>query len=161
MAFFKKQQQKINNLWYPQSITVGKPVTTDQIAAKLAFVSTVTPGDAYAIMKNLGSVLGEYMASGRTVKIEGVGTFYYTAATNKNGVASPEEVSAKQIKGVRVRFIPEVHRDVNSQLTTRSMVDSNIFWEEWGKTASNSQGGGSGSQGGSGSGDGEEDNPLG
>lgn len=161
MAFFKKQQQKINNLWYPQSITVGKPVTTDQIAAKLAFVSTVTPGDAYAIMKNLGSVLGEYMASGRTVKIEGVGTFYYTAATNKNGVASPEEVSAKQIKGVRVRFIPEVHRDVNSQLTTRSMVDSNIFWEEWGKTASNSQGGGSGNQGGSGSGDGEEDNPLG
>lgn len=161
MAFFKKQQQKINNLWYPQSITVGKPVTTDQLAAKLAFVSTVTPGDAYAIVKNLGSVLGEYMASGRTVKVEGVGTFYYTAATNKNGVASPEEVNAKQIKGVRVRFIPEVRRDVNSQVTTRSMIDSNIFWEEWGKTASNSQGGGSGNQGGSGSGEGEEENPLG
>lgn len=161
MAFFKKQQQKINNLWYPQSITVGKPVTTDQLAAKLAFVSTVTPGDAYAIVKNLGSVLGEYMASGRTVKVEGVGTFYYTAATNKNGVASPEEVNAKQIKGVRVRFIPEVRRDVNSQVTTRSMIDSNIFWEEWGKIASNSQGGGSGNQGGSGSGEGEEENPLG
>ena len=42
MAFFKKQQQPINGLWYPQSVTVGKPVTTDQIAAKLAFVSTVT-----------------------------------------------------------------------------------------------------------------------
>ena len=35
MAFFKKQQQPINGLWYPQSVTVGKPVTTDQIAAKL------------------------------------------------------------------------------------------------------------------------------
>lgn len=156
MAFFKKQQQKINNLWYPQSVTVGKPVTTDQLAAKLAFVSTVTPGDAYAIMKNLGSVLGEYMAAGRTVKMDGVGTFYYTAATNKNGVASAGEVNAKQIKGVRVRFIPEVHRDVNSQVTTRSMVDSNIFWEEWGGTSK--------SQGGSGNGgnnDGEEENPLG
>lgn len=156
MAFFKKQQQKINNLWYPQSVTVGKPVTTDQLAAKLAFVSTVTPGDAYAIMKNQGSVLGEYMAAGRTVKMDGVGTFYYTAATNKNGVASAGEVNAKQIKGVRVRFIPEVHRDVNSQVTTRSMVDSNIFWEEWGGTSK--------SQGGSGNGgnnDGEEENPLG
>lgn len=160
MAFFKKQQQKINNLWYPQSITVGKPVTTDQISAKLAFVSTVTPGDAFAIVKNLGSVLGEYMASGRTVKVDGVGTFYYTAATNKNGVASPEEVNAKQIKGVRVRFIPEVHRNVNSQVTTRSMIDSNISWEEWGKATNANQGGNSGNEGGSGSGDGQEENPL-
>ena len=71
MAFFKKQQQPINGLWYPQSVTVGKPVTTDQIAAKLAFVSTVTPGDAYAIVKNLGGVLGDYMADGRTVKLDG------------------------------------------------------------------------------------------
>lgn len=161
MAFFKKQQQKVNNLWYPQSVTVGKPVTTDQISAKLAFVSTVTPGDAYAIVKNLGSVLGEYMAAGRTVKIDGVGTFYYTAATNKNGVATPEEVNAKQIKGVRVRFIPEVHRDVNSQVTTRSMIDSNIFWDEWGGV-SKGQGGNSGNGGsGSGSGEGQEENPLG
>lgn len=161
MAFFKKQQQKVNNLWYPQSVTVGKPVTTDQISAKLAFVSTVTPGDAYAIVKNLGSVLGEYMAVGRTVKIDGVGTFYYTAATNKNGVATPEEVNAKQIKGVRVRFIPEVHRDVNSQVTTRSMIDSNIFWDEWGGV-SKGQGSNSGNGGSdSGSGEGQEENPLG
>lgn len=159
MAFFKKQQQKINNLWYPQSVTVGKPVTTDQLAAKLAFVSTVTPGDAYAIMKNLGNVLGEYMAAGRTVKMDGVGTFYYTAATNKNGVVSAGEVNAKQIKGVRVRFIPEVHRDVNSQVTTRSMVDSNIFWEEWGSTSKSQGGSGNGGNGGNNGGD--EENPLG
>ena len=57
MAFFKKNQQKINNLWYPYAITVGKPVDTDQIAARLSQLSTVTPGDSYAVMKNLGSVL--------------------------------------------------------------------------------------------------------
>ncbi len=28
MAFFKKIQQKVNNLWYPQSVTWGKAVTT-------------------------------------------------------------------------------------------------------------------------------------
>ena len=159
MAFFKKQQQPINGLWYPQSVTVGKPVTTDQIAAKLAFVSTVTPGDAYAIVKNLGGVLGDYMADGRTVKLDGVGTFYYTAATNKNGVASPKEVSAKQIKGIRVRFIPEVHRNVSSQVTTRSMVnESNVFWEE---RQVASTGDSSSEEGGSGSGGGLDENPLG
>lgn len=160
MAFYKKQQQKINDLWYPQSITVGKPVTTDQIADKLALLSTVTRGDAYAIVKNLGGVLGDYMAAGRTVKVDGVGTFYYTAAANKKGVDSPQKVNATQITGVRVRFIPEVHRDVNSQVTTRSMVDSNIFWEEWGKVNSKpSQGGsGSGNQGGDGD---LDENPMG
>lgn len=160
MAFYKKQQQKINDLWYPQSITVGKPVTTDQIADKLALLSTVIRGDAYAVVKNLGGVLGDYMAAGRTVKVDGVGTFYYTAAANKKGVDSPQKVNATQITGVRVRFIPEVHRDVNSQVTTRSMVDSNIFWEEWGKVNSKpGQGGsGSGNQGGDGN---LDENPMG
>ena len=32
MAFFKRIQQKINSLWYPQSVTVGKPVTTDPVS---------------------------------------------------------------------------------------------------------------------------------
>ena len=83
----------------------------------------------------------------------------YTAATNKNGVASPKEVSAKQIKGIRVRFIPEVHRNVSSQVTTRSMVnESNVFWEEL-QVAST--GDSSSEEGGSGSGGGLDENPLG
>ena len=160
MAFFKKNQQKINNLWYPHAITVGKPVDTDQVAARLSQLSTVTPGDSYAVMKNLGGVLGDYMAQGRTVKIDGVGTFYYTAATNKNGVESADTVSASQITGVRVRFIPEVRRNSSKKVTTRSMVDTNIFWEEWGGNSTNGSAGGSGNQGGSGGGNLDE-NPLG
>ena len=73
--FYKKNQQKINGLWYPKSITWGKAITTDQVADQLAYLSTTTRGDAYAIVKNLGKVLSLYMAQGRTVKIDGVGTF--------------------------------------------------------------------------------------
>ena len=122
----------------------------------MALLSTVTRGDAYAIIKNLGSVLSLYMAQGRTVKIDGVGTFYYTAAANKNGVKTSKEVSASQIAGVRVRFIPEVERDINNKVVTRSMVDSNICWKEWGKTSASGNGGN-----GDGAGGGEEENPLG
>ncbi len=68
------------------------------------------------------------MASGSTVKIDGIGTFYYTVATNKNGVATPEEVTSGQINGVRVRFIPEVKRSSGKQITTRSMVDADVVW---------------------------------
>lgn len=28
MAFFKRVQKKVNDLWYPQSVTWGKAVTT-------------------------------------------------------------------------------------------------------------------------------------
>ncbi|WP_294586232.1 HU family DNA-binding protein [uncultured Bacteroides sp.] len=154
MMFYKKTQQKINGLWYPRSITWGKAITTNQVADQLALLSTVTRGDAYAIMKNFGTVLSLYMGQGRSVKIDGVGTFYYTAAANKQGVQTAKEVSASQIVGVRVRFIPEVERDVNNKVVTRSMVDNKICWEEWGKTSGNE----SGNTGGAGD---ENDNPLG
>lgn len=168
MAFYKKFQSALNDLWYPKAITTGVPITTDKIADKLSLLSTVTRGDTYAVMKNLGVVMGDYMAQGRTVKIEGVGTFYYTAATNKRGVATPEEVSASQINGVRVRFIPEVKRNSGKQITTRSMVDMDISWIDVEKLADSATGGNSGGgNGGSDSGnqggnDGDQgENPLG
>ena len=74
--------------------------------------------------------MAAFMAEGRTVKLEGVGTFYYTINADK-GIAKPEEVTAKQIKNVRVRFIPETSRTQNNKVATRSLVSDNIHWEEW------------------------------
>lgn len=139
MAFYIKKQAKVNNKWYPRSITVGKPVSTDNVADKLAELSTVTRGDAYAILKNLGSVMASYMAAGRTVKLEGVGTFYYSVSAHKKGVDTADEVSADQIAAVRVRFIPEVTRMANKQVSTRSLINNELFWIEWmGKVKKNS-----------------------
>lgn len=164
MAFFKRIQKK-NNLWYPQSVTWGKAVSTREVADELAVISTVTRGDTYAVMENLGRVLSNFMGQGRTVKINGVGTFYYTANAAKNGVETEKEVNATQINGVRVRFIPEVERSYSNQIVTRSMVNTRVVWEEWGKTSTST--GGSGSSSGSGSNpdgsgnDGQDKNPLG
>lgn len=138
MAFYKKVQKKVNQKWYPQSVTVGKPVTTDEVADRLAQISTVSRADTYAVLKDLGGVLADYMAQGRTVKLDGVGTFYYTANSQGQGVDTADEVSAKQITGVRVRFLPETGRNSNNQVVTRSLVSSNIFWEEWGGTSGSS-----------------------
>ena len=74
--------------------------------------------------------MAAFMAEGRTVKLEGVGTFYYTINADK-GIAKPEEVTAKQIKNVRVRFIPETSRTQSNKVATRPLVSDNIHWEEW------------------------------
>ena len=115
---------------------VGTPVTTKQVAERLARESTVSLADVYAVLLSLGSVLGDYMSQGRSVKLDGIGSFYFTATANKNGVAKEEDVSAKQINGVRVRFIPETSYKQNGSTpagrrATRNLTDVSIEWEEW------------------------------
>lgn len=131
MAFFRKVYKKINRKWYPQSITVGEPINTDQVADRLAAISTVSRSDTYAVLKDLGGVLADFMAQGRTVKLAGVGTFYYTSIFNGRGMASADRVKARHIKGVYVRFIPETAHTAGGQIAIRSLMDANIVWEEW------------------------------
>lgn len=115
---------------------VGPPVSTKQVAERLSRESTVSLADVYAVLMSLGGVLGDYMSQGRSVKLDGIGTFYFTATANKNGVAKEEDVSAKQINGIRVRFIPETSYKQNGSTpagrrATRSLTDVSIEWEEW------------------------------
>jgi len=138
MAFYKKIQRRVDGKWYASAVTVGKPVTTDEVADRLAQISTVSRADTYAVLKDLAGVLADYMANGRTVKMDGLGTFYYTANTQGMGVATADKVTAAQIKGVRVRFIPEtkLSGQASGRKATRSLVSDNIFWEEWGGNGS-------------------------
>lgn len=129
MSYYIKQQLKSNGKWYPKAKTIGKPVTTAEVAKKLADLSSLSTGDVKSVLDLLGGVLADFMNSGRTVKLEGVGTFYYTVNAEGNGVDTADKVNAKQIKGTRVRFIPEVSRGTKSEITTRSLVGPGTFWE--------------------------------
>ena len=129
MSYYIKQQLKSNGKWYPKAKTIGKPVTTAEVAKKLADLSSLSTGDVKSVLDLLGGVLADFMNSGRTVKLEGVGTFYYTVNAEGNGVDTEKEVGAQQITGTRVRFIPEVSRGSGGQVTTRSLVGSDVFWE--------------------------------
>ncbi|MEZ7761678.1 HU family DNA-binding protein [Prevotella nigrescens] len=133
MAFYKKMKMKVNGKWYPKSVLVGSAISTEQVAKRVAAESTVSPADVRAVLTALGGVMGDYMAQGRSVKLDGVGSFYFTASTNKNGVATEKEVTAKLINGVRVRFIPETRFRGNGKgrVSMRSLSDVDIDWEEW------------------------------
>jgi hypothetical protein len=50
-------------------------------------------------------------------------------------VDTEAEVSAKQINGVRVRFVPEIGKDWTGKIVTRSLISDEIIWVEYGGKA--------------------------
>lgn len=139
MAYYKKIKLKSNGKWYPRSLTVGKAVTTKEVGERISKRCTVNPADVNAVLTALGPVLGEFMAEGRSVKLDDLGTLYYTANAVGNGVDSEEEVSAAQIKGVRVRFVPQKYLNSSRKVKSRALVNERITWVEWGKSPSGSE----------------------
>jgi len=137
MAFYKKVQLKskdkngnVQLKWFPRSVLVGKPIGTDQLAKRLAQESTVAPADVKAVLKALSGVMGDYMALGRSVMLEGIGSFYFTANSQGNGVDTEKKCSANQINDVRVRFRPETsyrHAGGGRQ-AVRALTDIDIEW---------------------------------
>lgn len=128
MAFYNAFQAKANGKWYPQAVQVDEPFTTEDLADRLAEISTVSRADVYAVLGNLPGVMADMMANGRSVRMDGLGTFRYTINAQKQGVDTPEEVGAEQIVGVRVRYVPETRRPTKSGPVTRALVDDNLRW---------------------------------
>jgi predicted histone-like DNA-binding protein len=127
MAFYKVRKKK-NGLYYPESVTTGKRITTKQLADTLSDRCTVTRADTLAVLTDLGKVMSIYMAAGNSVKLDGLGSFRYTINASKNGVETPEKVDATNINGVRVRFTPETTRNSDKTIATRSMQAYNVEW---------------------------------
>ena len=159
MAFYKVRLQKKSGLYYPQAITVGKQITTKQLGKALSDRSTVTLADTLAVLSELGNVMSTFMAEGRSVKLDGLGSFRYNINAQKQGVEKEEEVSAEQIKSIRVRFVPEMTRNADKSVATRTMQPTAVDWFEWaGKESEKDADSAGGSSGGGGGDDGN--NPL-
>lgn len=160
MAFFKPIYKKLSKMWHPQAVSVGKPIEMDELCKQIALISTVSSADAKATLEALGLVLGTSMNTGRTVHVEGLGTFYYTCISNGKGVDAPEKVNANQIIGTRVRFVPESRR--KGDTVTRGLIGEDVTWTN---VNSISKLDGTGTPGGntpdSGGGGDQNENPLG
>lgn len=133
MAFYKVRLQKKSGLYYPQAITVGKQVSTKQLGKALSDRSTVTLADTLAVLSELGTVMSTFMAQGRSVKLDGLGSFRYNINATKQGVEKEEDVSTNQIKSIRVRFVPEMTRNADKTVATRTMQPTAVDWFLWGK----------------------------
>ena len=128
MAFYKEQYSEKFGVYYPQAVVVGKPVDTKTIADRLAKISTVSRADVVAVLAELPGVLADYLAQGKSVRLDGLGTFRYTLETE--GVENREDFDfQKQVKAVRVSFIPTKEGAVTKGGTaTRALVPGGIEW---------------------------------
>lgn len=135
MAFYKARFQKQAQKWYPQAVVVGKPTSTKELAQVLSDRSTVTLSDCRAVLSEIGLVMAEFMAKGKSVKLEGLGSFRYCINSAKKGVDAAEEVSATQIGSVRVRFVPETSRNADGTVASRSCLPTTVEWVKLGAEA--------------------------
>ena len=127
MPFWKKVFNKVSGVYYPHAIVQGKPVETETIAKDLAKISTVSNSDVQAVLGDIASVMHNRMSQGKSVHIKGLGYFRYTLDTK--GVKSLEDFDfKKQVRAVRVEFIPERSK-LSSGNFTRALVDSDEL--EW------------------------------
>lgn len=127
MPFYKKSYNKKQKVHYPRAIVQGKPVETETIAKDLSKISTVSNSDVQAVLGDISSVMHMRMSQGKSVHIKGLGYFRY--ALNTVGVADLKDFDfAKQVKAVRVEFIPERTR-MSGGTYSRALVDSDEL--EW------------------------------
>lgn len=121
---FNKKQ----GVYYPRAIVQGNPIETETIAKDLAKISTVSNSDVQAVLGDIASVMYTRMSQGKSVYIKGVGYFRYVLDTT--GMKSLDDFDfEKQVKAVRVEFIPERTKLSGGKAYTRALMDSDEL--EW------------------------------
>ena len=128
MAYYKKVYNEKFGVYYPSAVVMGSPVSTKKLARRLSQMCTVTYADVMAVLGELPGVMADYMGQGKSVRLEGLGTFRYTLKTN--GVADEADFDfQKQLRAVRVQFVPAREGIATKGSTaTRSLVPTGIEW---------------------------------
>ena len=129
--FYKAVQSPIANkagakLWHLNLVKAGGTVATQQLAEVIAEKSSLTAGDVQNVVRNLMSVMREYLLNSRSVRLDGLGTFTMKACTRGKGVESADKVSPNQITALKCRFTPEYTRPAAIG-TTRALTQGVQF----------------------------------
>lgn len=81
----------------------------------------------------MADVMSQYMAQGKSVKLDGLGSF--RLGLNTKGVKNEEDFDFQtQLQHIKVNFTPETTYPASTGTATRSMVSKNIEWVEYSKT---------------------------
>ncbi|MDR1063412.1 MAG: HU family DNA-binding protein [Azoarcus sp.] len=89
--------------WYLSQTSKGR-VDTDQICQDILELSSLSPGDVRSVLESLNIVIQKRLDSGYSVRLDKLGTF--RASVTSAGAAAPEDLSVRNVKQVRLVFIP-------------------------------------------------------
>jgi predicted histone-like DNA-binding protein len=79
-------------------------VGIQQIAKEIEGRSALSLGDVQSVLSNLVEVLPIFLKLGQSVNLEGFGSF--RVSVSSEGTATPEELTARNVKGVKLVFLP-------------------------------------------------------
>ena len=127
--FFKPRKSNVNNtagesLYFPQLVN-SSAVGIHDIATEIEQISALSKGDVLSVLTNLTSVMKQAFLHGRSVQIQGIGTFSLSAKCTGKGVSCAADVSAQQINHVHVCFREEQKRTGGK--TVRVLTDGVRF----------------------------------
>lgn len=135
MAFIKKIKRKWQGRekWSVTAVTQGSPVSTKELCQYIADSSTASASDVYATLLALPKIMELNMKNGRSVKLEGIGTFRYKVSAAM--VDKEADASENLIRDVRVQFTPErtVTAVGKQRITRRALIPDNLTWEIYDK----------------------------
>lgn len=96
-VLFKGRRSSLPNaegqkLYYVQLVNNGN-IGIDEIAAKIELKSSLTQGDVLSVIRNLLQIMQDAFKDGKSVKLDGLGSFFLVARSNGNG--SPHKKPAQ------------------------------------------------------------------
>jgi len=135
MAFIKKIKRKWQGQekWTVTTVTQGSPVSTKELCQYIADSTTASASDVMAVLLSLPKVMELYLKNGRSVKLEGIGTYRYKVSAGM--VDSQDDATESLIRDIRVQFTPErtVTAVGKQRITRRALIPDNLTWEIYDK----------------------------
>ena len=139
MAFIKKIKRKWQGRekWSVTTVTQGTPVSTKELCQYIADSSTASASDVYATLLALPKIMELNMKNGRSVKLEGIGTFRYKVSAAM--VDKEADADESLIRDVRVQFTPErtVTAVGKQRIVRRALIPASLTWEIYDKPSRN------------------------
>ena len=135
MAFIKKIKRKWQGQekWTVTTVTQGSPVSTKELCQYIADSTTASASDVMAVLLSLPKVMELYLKNGRSVKLEGIGTYRYKVSAGM--VDNKDDAGESLIRDIRVQFTPErtVTAVGKQRITRRALIPDNLTWEIYDK----------------------------
>lgn len=90
-------------LYYPK-VTKSGEIDLDEISEKIAYSSSLTQADCYAVIISMVTAVAQELEDGKIVRLENLGAFQISVKGTAS--ATPEAVSSQNVKSASVIFRP-------------------------------------------------------
>ena len=122
----KNVKSKIYGKWFAHSKSV-ETMNTRKLSQHISEHGSIyTPDVVFGVLEKFRSCLVEMLLESKSVKIDGLGTFYTTIENEPGGANKEEDFNVqKNLKALHIRFIPEQEQELN--ISSREFIKKAEF----------------------------------